>query len=98
MHGDSNAPSPLLCELVTATNAAKFINDAAATSVDESHFRCRSITFESTIKQMSSMTVQEYIENEDRHLLSHMPAVVFSDSKRCSRLTLFRGCVMSVKK
>lgn len=49
------------------------------------------------MKQMSSTPVQEYKENKGRQLLSRLPAIVFSDFKRRSRLSLFCDYVLGKK-
>lgn len=65
------APSPKVSEATTAMNAAKNTNENTTESFDGSRFRSKSTIFGSTMKQMSSMIVQEYGKYKNQQLLSH---------------------------
>lgn len=97
-HDVSIALPHLVSESTIATNAAKNINSSTTASFDEFRFRSRSTAFEGTMKQMSLMTLRKCSENDDQQLLFYILAAGILDSKRRSRLSLFRDCVMSVKK
>lgn len=89
-HRVPNSPSPLISQSNFAKNVAKNTNDDAIANVGKSRFSSKLSTFESAMKQMSSMYGQEYGKNEDQQILSRMLTAVLSDSTRRSQLSLLR--------